>query len=142
RVIDSIPVGVSPSWLTFDPRNGDIYVANVFTGNQQFGDVSVIDGKTRKVIATLPFTDDQCAHPFGVGFVGRNSNEIYVACQQFTQLAFIDGRSNRFTGTMEVGSSPFGIAFDRRNGRVYVANNHDSNVDVIDPRTGRVVDVI
>jgi YVTN family beta-propeller protein len=44
--------------------------------------------------------------------------------------------------TIPVGLSPAWLAFDTRNGRVYVANIFSDDVSVIDPRTNTVVDTI
>jgi YVTN family beta-propeller protein len=53
-------------------------------------------------------------------------------------------RSARATviATIPVGLSPAWLAFDTRNGRVYVANIFSDDVSVIDPRTNTVVDTI
>ena len=53
-VIKTITVGPGPYGDLFDPDNGDIYVANDFSSS-----VSVIDGSTNTVIATVNVQPNQ-----------------------------------------------------------------------------------
>jgi YVTN family beta-propeller protein len=69
KVIATIPVGVGPNGVAYDPDNGKIYVTNTFSNN-----ISVIDGSNNDVVATI-LVD---THPFGVVY-NPDNHDIYVA---------------------------------------------------------------
>lgn len=50
--------------------------------------------------------------------------------------------ANTIVGAVTVGNTPEMLAFDRDNGKIYVANNADGTVSVIDGRTGAVSSTI
>jgi YVTN family beta-propeller protein len=70
-VIKTIPVGLSPSAISFAPTNGDLYVAN--SGGNGGNTVSVIDTSTNKVIDTIPVGNT----PEGIAF-NPNNRDMYV----------------------------------------------------------------
>lgn len=138
EVVATIPVGSQAAWLAFAGRTDLLYVANIFSD-----DVSVIDPTTRSVVDTIPLAGGSvCAHPFGVGY-DKKHDVVYVACQQYSAVTAIDGKTRRPIGEpIDVGSSPFGIAYDQRNGDVYIAIAHTNEVVVLDGATRRIIDRI
>src|SRR5438445_440185 len=114
------PPGSSPAGLAFATRSGLLFVANIFTD-----DVSVIDPRTRAVIDTVKLAGgNTCAHPLSVGY-DKAHDVIYVSCQQYVDVTAIDGTTHQPIGSpIEVGSSPFGIAYNERNGDVYIVIAH------------------
>jgi YVTN family beta-propeller protein len=53
-VVQSVPVGLRPHGLLFDPESGRIYVTNRGRCDSTPGTVSVIDSETLTVVATVP----------------------------------------------------------------------------------------
>ena len=132
------PPGSSPAGLAFATRSGLLFVANIFTD-----DVSVIDPRTRAVIDTVKLAGgNTCAHPLSVGY-DKAHDVIYVSCQQYLDVTAIDGTTHQPIGSpIEVGSSPFGIAYNERNGDVYIVIAHTDEVVVLDGATRTIVDRI
>src|SRR5207249_11569325 len=127
--------GSSPAGLAFATRSGLLFVANIFTD-----DVSVIDPRTRAVIDTVKLAGgNTCAHPLSVGY-DKAHDVIYVSCQQYLDVTAIDGTTHQPIGSpIEVGSSPFGIAYNERNGDVYIVIAHTDEVVVLDGATRTIV---
>jgi YVTN family beta-propeller protein/predicted outer membrane repeat protein len=110
---------------------GQVYVANS-TGNT----VSVIDGPTNTVTATVTVGDS----PQAVA-VNPVTGQVYVANAGDTTMSVIDGATNTVTATVTVGESPQAVAVNAVTGQVYVANINSNNVSVIDVATNTVTTV-
>ena len=54
----------------------------------------------------------------------------------------ISTANNSVIATVSVGETPWRIAFDSTNDRMYVTNNSDDTVSVIDTATNSVIDTI
>src|SRR5207249_11265568 len=79
------------------------------------------------------------AHPLSVGY-DKAHDVIYVSCQQYLDVTAIDGTTHQPIGSpIEVGSSPFGIAYNERNGDVYIVIAHTDEVVVLDGATRTIV---
>jgi uncharacterized protein len=79
-----IPVGKEPVSLASNPDTNRIYVANSDSGN-----VSVIDGHTDKVIATVPVGE----FPYTMA-VNRPANKVYVSRTFSDVTVIIDGKTD------------------------------------------------
>ena len=123
---------VCPVAAAFDPANGYIYVADSGCST-----VSVINGSTNKVVATVNVESG----PQAVAFDSANGY-IYVANQGSGNISVINGSTNKVVATVNVGSEPDAVAFDSANGYIYVANVYPNNVSVIDGSTNKVVATI
>jgi YVTN family beta-propeller protein len=75
-----VPVGDHPQAIAVDPKANLVYVANTH-GNS----VSVIDGTSNTVIATLDAPD----HPYAVA-VNLNTGRVYVANLGERPFAILD----------------------------------------------------
>src|SRR5579885_2782753 len=120
--------GVFPIGVAFDSSNGYVYVANPNSGS-----VSVINGATNTVIAsiTVGFV------PYGVAFDSSNGY-VYVANSE--SVSVINGATNTVIASITVRSnSPQGVAFDSSNGYVYVTNSGSNTVSVINGATNTVI---
>jgi YVTN family beta-propeller protein len=84
--------------------------------------VSVIDGASNTVIATVPIG----VRAFGLG-LNLTTNHIYVGRTRENFVTIIDGTSNTVVDKVQVGVGPTGIGVNPRTNRVYVSNYHDDN---------------
>jgi len=124
-VIATITTGLggrSPQGVAVDPNTNRIYVANSGSNN-----VSVIDGASNTVVATVAVG----SNPRGVA-VNPTTNHIYVTDNFSSNVSVIDGASNTVVATVAVGMSPQGVAVNPNTNRIYVANWGDDTVSVIE----------
>ncbi len=126
-VSTTVGVGSLPGLDTFDPDNGNIYVA---TGANT---VSVVSGVTNTLAATIPLG----SQPQGIG-VDSGNGYVYVATSA-NIVSVVSGVTNTVVATVSVGTSPYGVAYDSGNGDVYVSNYGSNNVSVISGTTNGVV---
>ena len=89
----------------------------MYVANSGSSTVSVIDGTTNTVVATIPVG----SAPQGIAF-NPDNGFLYVANQGSNTVSVIDGTTNTVTATIPVGSLPQSIAFNPDNGFMYVAN--------------------
>lgn len=128
-----IPVGNTPIAVAVNATTNKIYIVN-----RGSDDLSVIDGTTNSVVATI--TDPRAVAPVTVA-VNPATNTIYVANSQSKNLTVIDGATDSVLATIPVGTSPSEVAVDSETNFIYVANAGNSqagdpgNVTVIDGTT-------
>jgi YVTN family beta-propeller protein len=104
--------------VAVNPVTNRIYVANFDSGN-----VTVIDGATNVVTATL-------AAGGGALAINPVTNKIYLASNSgIGNVVIIDGATN--TSTAVPAGSPIPLAVDVATNRVYVANNSGNDVTVL-----------
>jgi YVTN family beta-propeller protein len=131
--VATVQVGSAPVGVAVDATSNKIYVANKGSNN-----ISVIDGSTNAVIATV--TDPNGQSPVAVG-INPATNTIYVANSESNNLTVIDGTTDSVTATISVGTAPSGVAVDPQTNFIYVANAGDSqnndlgNITVINGAT-------
>ena len=142
-VIATIPVGTSPRLgVGVNSATNRIYVVNVGGNN-----VSVIDGATNAVDATVPVGSG----PVGVG-VNPATNRIYVTCSMepvSDDVSVIDGATDTEIDTdgnpangitrIPVGAEPQGVAVNPATNRIYTANDGSNDVSVVGGGTNTVV---
>jgi len=110
---------LEPWSIAYDPSNGYIYVADAGSGT-----VSVINGKTNTVIATIRVGSE----PWGVAYNGvaydPSNGYIYVtnwySGWYSGTVSVINGTT--VIATIPVGQGPWGVAYDPSNGYIYVAD--------------------
>jgi YVTN family beta-propeller protein len=110
--MSAISVGSDPDGVAVDAMTDMIYVAN--SGSDT---VSVIDGATGTVTATIPVGSE----PAGVG-VDPVTDMIYVANHNAPTVSVIDGATNTVTATLTVGTTrgPDAVAVDPVTDTIYV----------------------
>jgi YVTN family beta-propeller protein len=142
RAIKNIPVDVSPYDLQFNPDGTMLYVSNWGSDS-----ISVIDVAAGKVVATVG--------------TGRNPNDLelgadgrlYVSNGNENTVTVIDTKKRRAIETINVGptahapqgSTPNGLALDRKNNMLFVANadnNCIAAVNVQEPGESHVMGFI
>lgn len=113
-----------------------IYVAN-FNSN----DVSVINGDTNTVIATIPVG----TNPAGID-VNPLTSRIYVANRSSNTISVINSITNAVIASVPVGSEPSDIGVDIATNAIYTANFNSldttEDITVIDGLTNTVIDAI
>ena len=85
--------------------------------NAQSNTVSVINGRTNTVTATIPVGGE----PAGVA-VNRATDAIYAANTADNTVSVINGQTNVVVATIPVGLRPGGVAVNWKINRAYVAN--------------------
>ena len=132
-VIATIPVGGEPSAVGVNPVTNRIYVVRFFADT-----VSVIDGSTNSVIATVPV-----GGPQGVT-VDPFTNRIYVGNTASNGVSVIDGATNTVVGTVPLGTSnpSQGIGVNTTTSRIYVANGASDSVSAIDGATNTIIGTV
>ncbi|MFL6404627.1 MAG: YncE family protein [Nitrososphaeraceae archaeon] len=114
-VIKTITVNRGPYGAVFDPDNGNIYTANVASNS-----VTVIDGSTNTVIATITEPSDH--FPRQLAFNSDNGY-IYVADAYSNTISVIDGKTNKLLTSIPTGGTIVdGVAYDSINGNIYAVN--------------------
>src|SRR5205823_4947049 len=129
----NIPVGSKPNSIAFG-------LGNIYVTNSGSNTISVIDGKTNKVVATIPVGTS----PHGV--VALDSpvgvfSTIYVTNSGSITISVIDGKTNIFVGSILAGTCNHD-SIGCRLGKIYVTNSGSDNVSVIDGKTNKVVATI
>jgi YVTN family beta-propeller protein len=91
----NIPVGNTPLYVAANTTTHRIYVTNLNDNT-----VSVIDGNSNTVVATVPVGNA----PMGID-VNAVTNLIYVASSGSSFVSVIDGNSNKVTNNISSGSA-------------------------------------
>lgn len=133
RVVANISVGNEPMAVAVDPADGKVYTYN--SGDTP-PSVSVISTSTNEVVATVSLSSLDCEAPpgeqVGIAWDGADG-EVYVVTNQCDAdiVGVIPTLSDTIVGTVPVGISPDGIAYDPVNGNLYVTNWGSSNITII-----------
>ena len=137
-----VRVGKEPNAVAVNPKTNKVYVTN-----KKSNTVSVIDGKTNKVIATVKVGPE----PNAVR-VNPLTNKIYVACLKGLlpdgspdpngdgQVTVIDGATNKTT-KVKAGLEPYALAINHKTNKIYVGNQGSNEVTVIDGRTNKTATI-
>jgi YVTN family beta-propeller protein len=89
----TIPVGIRPGGITYDPSNDRIYVANIWSST-----VSVINGSTNSVSGNIWVG----RYPLWPVYVPSN-NQIYVTNASSNDTYVINAATNRVVKSIAVG---------------------------------------
>jgi YVTN family beta-propeller protein len=117
----TLKVGAEPAAIAINPAANKIYV-----GNGGSGTVTVIDGSTDAVSATVAVGD----LPYVVA-ANPATNRVYVSKTFSNTITVIDGETNR-TNTLKVGMQADAIAVDPVANRIYLTSYESHAITVID----------
>ncbi|EQD70688.1 YVTN beta-propeller repeat-containing protein, partial [mine drainage metagenome] len=122
-----------PNGAVFDPLNGDVYVSEECSKN-----LTVIDGGTGQVVATIPSV------PPGQGLTyDPASNSVYVAANtgrpNATVVTVINATTNTVNTYIPLFHAYWGATYDSINGDVYVTGSSSDNVTIINASLNQVV---
>ncbi len=142
-LVKTIPVGVNPKGIAFDPDRGLVYVVNqnrdphppdalhLYASNP--GSVSVIDAATNSVVRTIPA---------GLGpqyaALDTGAHRLYVSNELDNAIGVVDTVSAAMVATIKVGIDPVGVTVDPDTRTLYVANLSAPSISVIDTQTNTV----
>ncbi|MBE1548850.1 YVTN family beta-propeller protein [Mycobacterium sp. OAS707] len=128
-VTAEIPLGVVPAGMAVSPRGEQVYVTS-FVGEAAVTVVRTVDNTLSRIPLTF--------RPEGI-VVGPDGRRLYVADPAGRRVAVIDPTEHTTT-FIPVGDRPFHMAV--LGADLYVANNQDGTVSVIDTIEGVVVRTI
>jgi len=129
-----VPVGIAPWLIGVNEKTNRIYVANYSSYN-----VSVIDGESQEVVATIDM--GLFRTPWDIA-VNQETNLVYIVSTFHLgsldlgagRLLIIDGDTNEVLSTLRVGREAH-VAVNERTNRVYVVSRHSGTLVVIDGHT-------
>jgi PQQ-dependent catabolism-associated beta-propeller protein len=116
--------------LHADPVRAD----TVFVSNEQDDTVSVINGETLKVVATIAVGQ----RPRGIE-ASRDGRRIYVALGDDDRFDVIDVASRKVVDTLPSGPDPERFAVSPDGARLYIANENDNVVTILDIAAKKLV---
>lgn len=105
----------------------------IFVTNEKDDTVSVIDGATNEVVATINIG----ARPRGIG-VAPDGSEVYVAISEDNAIAVFDPESLAVLRQFQSGDDPETFAV-HPNGNIYISNEDDAKASVFNPKTGELI---
>ncbi|MGA8222072.1 MAG: putative Ig domain-containing protein [Candidatus Acidiferrales bacterium] len=126
----TVTTGSHPFAIAVDPAANEVYVAN-----QGDNTVTAIDGDTNNTSTVTVGSQP------GAVAVNPVSNRIYVPNQGDGTVTVIEGApdpsvsgssNNRRTTTLSAGNQPTAVAVNPATGEIYVANQTDNTITVID----------
>jgi YVTN family beta-propeller protein len=105
-----------------------------YCANEGSDDVTVIDGATNAVLATVTAGNGPralCHNP--------QNNKVYSANYLSDNVTVIDGATNQVLATVTAGNGPRAICYNPQNNKVYCANDSSGSVTVIDGASNQVL---
>jgi PQQ-dependent catabolism-associated beta-propeller protein len=105
----------------------------IFVTNEKGDSVSVINGSTLEVEATIEIGE----RPRGIG-LSPDGAELYIAVSEENKIKVVDPVSLKILREFEAGSDPETFAV-HPNGNIYISNEDDAKATVFDPKTGAQV---
>ncbi len=124
-VSENLATGQQPMAVAVNETTNKAYIVNHGSNS-----VTVIDGKTRTVIATVKTG----AGPEGIA-INPVTNRVYVANPGDSTVSVIDGATGTLSATVQTGSYPQALAVNTATNKIYVANNYGHSITVIDGAT-------
>jgi serine/threonine-protein kinase len=99
----------------------------VYVANRNDGSISVVDGGSRTVMATVVVG----AGPLGLA-VAPDGSRVFVADRAGNRLQVLDTRRQQVVASVSTGSGPYGVAVHPLISQVYVTNRFSGSVAVVD----------
>ncbi len=124
-----VRVGFAPSDLFWNPISNKVYCAN--SGENS---VSIIDGATNVVRATIGVADfpaNFCLNP--------NANKVYCFCPEDGIVEVFDGWGDSIMARIRLGDYPHAGAFSVTSNKLYVARSDIGTLTVLDGWSDSVI---
>ncbi len=137
RSLAKIPAGKTPHFLVASPDG-----RHMWGGGTGADDVYLIDVATNQRVGALKVGTKPQYVAFG--FRGMTGPLAYVVTEAQNQVVVVNSVPGdlKILDRIPVGAAPNGAAADRTGTRLYVSNQLDNSVSVIDTGTGRVIGTI
>ena len=127
-----ITVGKRPRSVVFTHDGKRAYAPAEVSAN-----VTVIDATTYRPIATIP-VPGKAPKPMG-SVMAPDDSKVYISTGRGGTVAILDTKSEKFVGTVDVGSRPWGMSLSDGGKQLWIAGGPPGNeVSVIDLATDRV----
>jgi YVTN family beta-propeller protein len=127
-----VAVGDRPLAIAVNSVTGGVYVANTNAAT-----VSVLDGRRKSLLATVPAGQ----RPSAVA-VNESTNRIYVASPVSGSVTVIDGATNKAIDTLAGGQSASVLGVDEAVNRIYVGSATSGKVTVLDGVSSTVLGTV
>jgi uncharacterized protein (TIGR03437 family) len=111
----------------------DARLQQVYAVSSADGSVTIFNSADGSIKATLQ------AGAKGASVVKVNSTTGMVYVSGASGVTVIDGANDKIAATLQTGNTPVGIAIDETANRVYVANQKDGTIGVIDGSSNQVI---
>ena len=121
-----VKVGSEPEAIAVNERTEAVYVVN--SGDRS---VSVIDGKSDTVVATIA----TAARPYAIA-IDESANKVYVSNTFSNMLTVIDGVTN-LASNLKTGSAD-AIEVDAKRKRVYLLGYESNSLTVLNSETSAI----
>ena len=136
QLLAKVPVGAQPRHIALSPDGTRVYVT---TGSS----VDVISAATQTVVAQIAVPNAQLG---GVAS-SPDGTRVYVAKAKVTptgsdELLVVDTSSYAIAGHVAVGKGPTGVAVTPDSRQIYVSDNLDDTVSIVDATSQAVVAVV
>jgi DNA-binding beta-propeller fold protein YncE len=116
--------------VRLNPNQGHVVVANRATGN-----LSILHESTGQVLGTVDLpAGDGTGDPTYIAALNR-TNEVAVADRANNQIVFFDRSTYEITDTVATGAGNFHMWVDLKETQLWVVNDIDNTLTVIDPKT-------
>jgi YVTN family beta-propeller protein len=117
-----IPVGDTPTDILWNPISNKVY-----TANNQSGSVTVIDGASNQVIATVDVAD----YPILLSY-NSVDNKVYCTSAESNMLNVLDGAADTLLRMVSVSGAPTLMVFNATMNKLYILCYDDQKVRVYD----------
>ena len=129
-VTDNIVVGTRPRRFLLLPNSNELWVSNELSGQ-----VSVIDRATNKVSTTIDFVPPGFRQvdvtPVGMATT-KDGKTAIVALGHANHVAIVDTATKKVKDYVLVGTRAWGVALDRDERVLYVANGLSDDLSVVE----------
>jgi len=142
KIIATVPLATGAYLPAINPLTNRIYIASCNSYKTPLRCfVAVLDGNDNKVIASIPVTNTEGNGIQGIA-VDPVIDKVYIANASDNVINVIDGHTNKLAETISInGESPYSIAIDPFNRRLYVPLG-DDQLEVIDTRSDRILSTL
>jgi DNA-binding beta-propeller fold protein YncE len=137
--VTRVATGLTAEGLAVDPKRGLVYVANVNDGT-----IAVVDAVTMRVVRRFPAV----ARVFSLA-LSADGTRLFAVSNQSTGSPFsapgcvvtiaLDAATPHVVARSAKLTFPLGIALDAATERLFVTDEEDDSIDVLDARTLRAV---
>ena len=133
KVVANIDTGLKPTRVRLQPDERYLWVGNDAAAPDKPSGVTVIDTTTLKVVAQLPTGNGHHELDFS-----RDSRFAFVTNEQDGTLSVVD--IQKFTKLKDLKTGPStSIAFSTLANAIYLANETEGSIAVVDPRNQQIV---